>query len=663
MSFNKLVMILLFLVSFSKINAQKFEPGKVSVADLLEKTHPSDSSASAAIVYKKARTFFVYNQRTGFTTVHEYEFRIKIYKKEGLNWADYQVPYYVGYENLSDEVVKFTSGMTYNLEDGVIIKTKLNSEGSFKKNVNEYWSQASITMPNVKVGSVIEFKYILKSENTVKFPAFNFQEEIPVNYSEYITEIPEFFIYKNVISGFTKVNSTEKLKNGFQVFQNENTHSINLSYQQINTIYIAENVRALKDENYVDNLQNYRSSIQHELQKTRLPGQFEKNYSETWDGVAQTILENKNFGKELNQEFYFEKDLKTVVNQEASETERANAVLNFVKLKMNWDNQKGYLTEKGVKQAYIDRTGNVAEINFILIAMLKYAGINANPVLVSTREHGISVFPNRTIFNYVIVEAEVDGKKILLDATNKNTTLNIVPLNVLNWTGRLIRQDGTSEEINLVPNTLSKEIINMMFTIDDMGKITGKSRIQKIDYEAFSFREKYAGINNEAYLEKLENNFNGIQIKDYVIENKNTNLSKPIIETFTFTSDNHCEIIGGKMFINPLLFFTQAKNPFVQEKRELPIYFGYPKQEKYNIIFEIPDGYTVESIPKTITISAIENIGLFTFNSIASENKIQIAITIDINAAIVSADYYEVLKGFFQKMVDKQNEKIVLKKV
>jgi hypothetical protein len=42
--------------------------------------------------------------------------------------------------------------------------------------------------------------------------------------------------------------------------------------------------------------------------------------------------------------------------------------------------------------------------------------------------------------------AEIEGKRVLLDATDKFTTLNILPLNALNRRGRLIREDGTSEE-------------------------------------------------------------------------------------------------------------------------------------------------------------------------------------------------------------------------
>jgi hypothetical protein len=41
-----------------------------------------------------------------------------------------------------------------------------------------------------------------------------------------------------------------------------------------------------------------------------------------------------------------------------------------------------------------------------------------------------------------------------------------LPLNALNWKGRLIKKDGTSKEINLVPETTSKEYSNLIVKID-----------------------------------------------------------------------------------------------------------------------------------------------------------------------------------------------------
>lgn len=663
MNFNQ-SLLLIALLFLSKASAQKMELGKVTKTELEEKFHPIDSSAVAAILFKKGKTIFEYDINNGFKIKNECVFRIKIYKKEGLSWANFEVPYYVGYENYNDDSVEFSNCVTYNLENGAIVKTKLSNEGSFKKKVNKYWNEASITMPNVKVGSVIEFKYILISENIVKFPDFDFQYEIPVNNVEYATGIPGFFVYKALATGFLEVKSDSKIASGYLNYADihDHTRSNSVTFQQVNNSYNAYNIPALKKEPFVDNLQNYRFAIKNELEKTQFYEEPVKDYSQTWEGVAKSIYTDKEFGNELNTRSYFEQDLKTILNENLSENEKVAVIFKFVQHKMNWNNLEGYTTDKGVKKAYQENTGNVAEINFILISMLNYAGIIAKPVLLSTVDNGIPVFPNRIGFNHVIAAVEIDGKRILLDATNKFTLQNILPIEDLNWNGRLIRQDGTSEEINLAPNISSTNTLNMIVTVDALGEITGKYRVQKTDYEALTFREKYTGINKENYLEKVENDFNDLQINEYTIDNVN-DLSKPIIENFTFTAANQCDLIANKIYINPLLFFTQTKNPFVQEVRQMPIYFGYPKQEKYNISIEIPEGYAVESIPKPIKIATGENLGLFIFNVLVQENKIQIQVTKELNKSIVSAEFYDVLKTFYQQMIDKQNEKIILKKI
>ena len=455
----KLFAIFLFVVFFLNANAQEFKLGKVSIKELEEKACPKDTTASAAILFNKAKTFFKYDNKFGFSIVTENSFRIKIYKKDGLNWANYKLPYRTGYDKLNDDRVEFSDGVTYNIENGKIVKTKLSREGVFKTAINKNWKEATITMPNVKVGSIIEFKYILISENIVEFPDFIFQYNIPVNSSEYNVDIPGFFVYKAVAKRPSEIISESNVTRGSLQFANEHspTTTQSVSFEQQSNRHRAYYIPALKEEPFVDNIENYRISIQHELEKTQFYQEPVKDYSTTWEGVAKTIYLDKDFGKELKERDYITQDLARILKNVDSQTERLDVIFKFVQNKMNWDHKKGYYTDKGVKQAYIDGTGNDAEINFILIAMLNYAGIPTNPVLLSTLDNGVPIFPNRTIFNYVIAAAEIDGKQILLDATNKYTTNNILPTYTLNWTGRLLREDGTSEIIKLEPKFSSKK--------------------------------------------------------------------------------------------------------------------------------------------------------------------------------------------------------------
>lgn len=645
------------------IQAQNYELGKVTIAELKEKVHPKDSSAPAAILFKKGRTYFGYNKDVGFYANHVCEVKIKIYKKEGLSWADQKVRFYIGYEKLNEDRLEFSEAVTYNLENGNIVKTKLDNQGTFKNKINQYWKEKTITLPNVKVGSVIEYKYVLRSENLGKFPDFDIQFNIPVDYFYYKTQIPEFYIYKPILIGGIPLETESKFTNGSQSFDNAYSQTSSFSYKQIETFYTGKDVPTLKEEPYINNLENYRGSIQQELERVRLPDQPIKDYSLTWEGVAKTIFKDDSFGKQLNQASLFSDDLNKLLPNVEDKNERLNLIFTYVKNRMNWNEINSCYTEKGVEKAYKDQTGNVAEINFILINMLRAAGIEANPVLVSTIQNGLPVYPTRTGFNYVIAAAEIDGKRILLDASHKLTAPNILPLNVLNWKGRLIKKDGASEEIELDPIILSKEIYSLIVKIHPDGKMNGQGRIQHTDYDAYSFRVENNAKSEDAYLEKFENRLGGLSVSNYKIENQKSNLDQSVIETFSFDSSSRSDIIEGKIFVNPLLFFTQSKNPFNQEKRQMPVYFGYKNLEKFNFNIEIPQGYTVESLPKPVRIASEDKKMSFILNFSATENKIQIVSQKEINSSIFAAEDYGMIKEFFQKMIVSQNEKIILKKI
>ncbi|MEO8533249.1 MAG: DUF3857 domain-containing protein [Flavobacterium sp.] len=653
----RIISVLFFLISSSfGASAQNYESGKVTVEELQEKLHPKDTAAPAAVLFKKGRTFFSFTSEGGFTATHVYEFRIKIYKKEGLTWANQKVLYAVNYGNLADDKVAFSDAVTYNLENGGIVKTKLKKEGDFKNEVNSNHNAAVITLPNVKVGSVIEFKYILKSKNITRLPDFDFQYEIPVNYFEYKTEIPEFFIYKTLLVG----NIRPEMKSEF--VQISQLYASN--YKQINSLYCAKDIPALYKEKFVDNISNYKGSIQNELELKRFPGERVVDYIKTWEGVAASIYKIADYEKQLATRGFFSEDLKQLLVNVDSPRKKLDTIFKFVQNRMNCNDKKGYFTEKGIKKAYQERTGNVADINLMLIAMLKAAQIEANPILLSTIENGASVFPNRTIFNYVIGAAEIDGQEILLDATNKFTTPNILPLNVLNWKGRLIKENGSTKEIELIPASPSKSNYTLYASITpNLGKLEGTLKMQKSEYNAFVFRQANSDQKEESYIEKTENDFGGIEIEKYAIENKKEDLSKPVSETIKFTSDKSYDSIGSKIFLNPLLFFAYSSNPFNQEKRQMPVYFGYPKQQRFNVIYEVPEGYAVESLPHPIRVVMEGKVASYTMNVISDEHTIQIKIIQEINKAIFVADDYDMLKDFFQKIIEIQNQKIVLKKI
>nr|WP_315198332.1 transglutaminase [uncultured Flavobacterium sp.] len=671
----KRLTFLFFIVLFcSNVNAQEFKLGKVSIAELEQKVHPKDSSAVAAILFKKGQTSFKFFENEGFVVVTEVAMRIKIYKKDGYDWANKAVQFVSGGSNIKEKVF-FSDAATYNLVGGKIEKTKLNSEGEFVENVNKYWSKKKIALPNVKEGSVLEFKYIISTNNIGVLREFDFQTSIPIDYVEYKTYVPEYFVYNTKLKGFISpktvvensrqsftINSKERIGGSMGSTTRTSFSQDKIEYIETKTSYTINNMPAIKEEAFVNNIDNYAMSLAQELSMTQYPNSPIEPYSTDWNSVTKTIYEYDGFNSELNKTGYFENDLKAIIAGVTSQDEIIASVFNYVKSTVKWNEDYGYSCDKGVKSAYKDKTGNVAEINLMLTAMLRFSGLTANPVLVSTRSNGISLFPSRSAFNYVIAAVETPTGLILLDATNKYSTPNVLPFRDLNWLGRLIRKDGTSEEVDLMPKKASGDNVMMMYAIDATGKISGKLRRQRTDHNAMGFRLRIENIKEEDYLEKLENENGKIEISDYLRTNEK-DIKLPIIENCSFTGTNLCEIIGEKMYINPLLFFTKEHNPFKQEKREYPIDYGFPFLDKYTVNINIPDGYVVETLPKSSQLDMEDNIGSFKFISSASGNNVQLSISHQINTPIVSSEYYPMLKDYYQAMIAKETEKIVLKKV
>lgn len=640
------VFILLLIIGLGA-NAQDFKLGKVSKEELMQTVHPADTSAPAAYLFKRGKTYFDASDGRPYL-VTEVECRIKIYKKEGYEYATEEVPYYTGGRTTR---LNFEDAYTYNLADGKIEKTKLKSDGEFEEKINENYSLKKITMPNVKEGSVIEYKYVITTPYISDIRDWYFQYDIPANHVFYEVAIPEFYSFNRYMSGYVDVKRSEpRARMGMRGL-----------FSEVVVDYTANNVKPLRDEPYVNNLENYMSILKHELAEIHFPNQPKEKISSDWASLAKTIHEDPDFGKQLKADNYFKKDIDALLIPGLTARQKIDKIFNYVQSRMNWNERFGYYCKDGVKKAYEAKVGNVAEINLMLAAMLRYANFDANPVLVSTRANGVALFAARTAYNYVITGVKTGDELILLDATSKNTIPGILPVRALNWYGRMIMPDNKSEVVDLMPKKNSREIINIAAEIDPKGKVTGKIRAQHFDHYAYSFREIHGGRSKENYIESLEKRYKGLEIGEYKVS-EDKDLTKPVVEDFDFEHNALSDVIGDKIYINPLLFYAHTSNPFKAEKREFPVDFTYPYQDKYMVTIKIPEGYTIESVPAPLALGMQHDIGMFKYNILANGSQIQLVANFDINYPNVSAEYYGVLKDFYQKMVEKQTEKIVLAK-
>lgn len=637
------------------IHSQEYKFGKVSKEVLEEKAYPLDSTSVAAYLYKKQRTYFDFiESNSSFQLVTEVSYRLKIYKKEGFDYATTEIVIYAP-DSGDDERVSSIKGYTFNLENGAIKKEKLAKSSVFKEKLNKYRKVVKITSPSIKEGSVIDLQYKIFSPYATSLNDLKFQYGIPVKELDYSVSIPEYYKFKLHSKGYFSIIPQRTSKTG-SIFYNKITFETEVyNFKQ-------KNIPALKDdEPYVSNINNYRGGMKFELSSTdflRIGGDI-KYYTTTWEDVAKQIYNVSSFGSELEKENYYKKDLDLILANISSPSQKMLAILQFVKSKVAWNDYYGKYTSQGVRKAYKDGVGNVAEINLMLTSMLRYAGLNANPVLVSTKSHGVFLFPTLDGFNYVISMIEFnDGSYALLDATEPYSTPNGLPTRTLNWNGRKVSKDGRSSWISLTPPKKASVDKNVMVTINDDLSANGSFRIRYDHLNALNYRVEKSHIKNEVLQTNLEEKYK-IEIEDFRISNKKE-LYKPVTNSIKFSSEDLVEEINDKLYINPLLFFTKTVNPFKSEERNFPVDFVSPWKETNRITITLPEGYQVASLPEPLAIGLPEDIGVFKFQVSQQGNKIYTIAILQINKAVVSSPYYQYLKKFYADMIQKQSEKIVL---
>lgn len=649
MPFKKVITFQFVLFFSFLINAQDYEFGKVSKEELIEEAYAADSAAAAAYLFKERETYYIYNSNAGLSLITEVHERVKIYSNDGFGYATKVIN--LGKSSSSSETISKIKGSTFTMENGKVVETNLEKDGIFKSEYSKSLNQVKLTMPNVKEGCVVEYKYKIISPYIQSIDEFRFQEAIPIKKLKASMSIFDYFKFNQRQKGFLVLNPQIKRKMNTQVGTNDIVTSYNLT-----------DIPALKDESFVSNIDNYRSGVNFEIVSLQIPGQIFENFAQSWEDVVKSIYESSSFGNELNRKNYFEEELDAELAGIAGEKARIEKVLAFVKRKVKWNKIQGVGADEGVKKAYKNHSGNSGDINLILVAALKHAGLNASPIIISTRDNGVQLFPTLNGFNYVIAGVKQGDSYKVLDATEDFSAINVLPLRDLNWFGRAINEDGSAELVNLIPKKRSLETNMLSLEINDDGSVEGTNKQRFSEYYAMLLRNKYKASTAEKYVSDLEKKYGGIEISDFKIGDEDAPV-KPLSQSFELFLEDGVEEIGDKLYFSPLFYLATQESPFKSKKREFPIDFGYPWEDRFLVKVKLPEGYKVESLPESKTFSLPDGLGSFTYKISITENVMQLSSSISFKNALIKSMYYDAVREFYRQIIDKQTEKVVLSKV
>src|SRR5690606_19115611 len=131
--------------------------------------------------------------------------------------------------------------------------------------------------------------------------------------------------------------TTSSEGSGYGLNMSRQSSTNKYDYIENQTKYVAENLPAMREESYVNNIDNYTCSLEQELSMVKYANSPMKTFSTDWNSVVKTIYKYDDFGPELNKTGYFEEDLKGVLAGLNTPEEKIMSILNFVKSKVKWD--------------------------------------------------------------------------------------------------------------------------------------------------------------------------------------------------------------------------------------------------------------------------------------------------------------------------------------
>jgi hypothetical protein len=625
---NKVILILSFpVLMISAMSGQKapIKFGDVSLEELEMKSYPADTSTTAVILCDYGS--FVATAKVSYGNTRNYQFtrirRIKILKKEGYSWANSGYPC-----NINTQI----RGITFNLENGKIVKTNLKNESIFKDRVTEDKYVMRIAMPNVKVGSVIDLIFTSASPLQV----WRFQEEIPVKYSELIMEDTPYVRFKNNFFGYEPLLISTPNR------------------------WVAKNMPSFKVEPLMTSKENYLTKLEFDFLDIGF-----QSITTSWEDINRLLIKNDYFGNALINSGYLGSLAKKIEESNSTREERLKQAFEAVKSEIKWDeNENLYASNKTLAFPFKMKIGNSADINLILLQLLKKLKFDVVPIVLSTRDNGFlsQVSPSLEKLNYVIVLVKCEGKSFLLDATEPFMPYYLLPLRCLNYTGRMVNE-ASGDQITVGTTFKDKEFATYQLKMQEDNKLSGKILLKNVDYAAHGLRKKYSTFNStDEYIEDYKKDKQGLQIVESTIYNIDS-IYLPVIEDYRVTIDNQVNEIGNEIYVLPMFYHRLKENPFKMDSRTYPVDFGYNIDKTITASIEIPENYIVSELPATVRLKLPDNAASLTYIVNQSGNIINVKSVFSINKIMFLPSEYNSLREFYDQVIKKHSEPIILKRI
>lgn len=652
------------LTTFSQTR-DKIKFGKISAEDFTPTTFEKDTSAHAVILADIGSSEFQ-PERDHFELSYKRLKRVKIVDKNGYDEATVTVPLFVSGQ--SEEKLINLRAVAYNLENGQVVETKLESKSVFTDKLDKNFIMKKFTVPGVKEGTIIEYTYSVTSPFFFNLQPWTFQDEYPCLLSEYTVTIPEIFDFvflKQDINSMLTVKTTLDRATYNMTFETNGPTGASqhgsFSANTVRNVWTAKDIPALREESFTTSLRNHVTRIEFQLSAIKYPGSPVKPVMGTWEKFSEDLNKDEDFGADLSKNNGYLGDIVDQLTEGLKDdTAKARRIYNYVRNNFTCTDHSGLYLSKPIKTVFSSRNGNETDINLLLIAMLRRAKLNADPVVLSTRNHGVTheLYPLRSRFNYTMAAITVDTLMYFLDASRPYLGFGRVDMSCYNGHARLLSKDVPPLYFS-PDDLLEQKNTFVMLMGGEGGSLKGSIQQYPTYFESCMIRSSIKDKGKDAYFKGKEKDF-ATETTISGVELENLDDNEQVLKMkydFDMKADD-----AGMLYINPLFTEVTHKNPFRSQERRYPVEMPCVMDETYTLNMTIPDGYVVEELPKSAMVKFNENEGIFQYLIQQNENSIQFRSRVKLSRAVFAPDEYNSLRDFFDMIVKKQSEQIVLKR-
>lgn len=644
---KKLLYFSILIITYFSAAANDYpEYGTFEQADFDISEYADDPDADAIILFDIGKTDFM-RGADGLDIRFKRHIRIKILKESGIEQANIALKYYANGFGKTESIDRIQASSN-SLNEYEIETVELTKDYVFDEKINEYWRVKRFSIPGVKVGSVIEYQYEHITPFMFNLPDWEFQSDIPALKSRYEVKMVPFYEYVVMKQGAESLKYDSYIDNSF------GRSYAGVDFQEMIHIYEMKDIPAFYDDEYITSRNDYIRKLDFQLSQINSPTGGKTQVIPSWEKLVDELQSSDDFGRYIKSAAKSTAQIIPSLNLDGkSDIEKIEIISNYMTNRFHFNDFYGKYASQKVKEFEKTNIGSAADLNLYLVGLLRAAGLQADPIILSTRHHGkvYKEYPIANRFNYAIAVVSLgEDQFIMLDATQPKLPYYLLPMRCINDFGLLINKNPVW--INLGSSFYSHrtQISTIQLTGDSL---VIRSQEKSTGYDAYVQRK--ACLQNESDFIQSKLNETEKLTKDPKITNLEE-FSQSFLVDFSRTSTK--EVFDSETYVSPFRNIEFSKNPLKQKKRDYPVDIIYKRDRTLLSTIYLPEGIKIKSLPENVSI---EN-DLLSLNYVVKKmsNAVVFEANYKLKKSIYPPNEYEDLKQNFEILHKTLSKQLVL---